>query len=239
MSSVPSVSEVENLHPAHGGVDGESLDEAKARGPMLVRSRGRAVTAEDYEILAREAAPEIARVRCVPTGRDTAAVSAVRVLVVPAAAEQDGRVLFENLVPTEPTLRRIAETFERTRVVGARVVVEPPLYRGVTVVARLVARPRVNGERVREDALRVLYRYLSPLPGGGPEESGWPFGRPVQAGEIFGRLQQVLGVELVEDVRLFSADPLTGTRGKEAARIDLDTNSLVFSYEHQIRVETS
>ncbi|MFI9274109.1 putative baseplate assembly protein [Kitasatospora sp. NPDC052896] len=236
-SSIPSVAAVENRRPAQGGVDGETLQEAKDRGPLLVRTRGRAVTAEDYEILTREAAPEIARVRCVPAGGDAAEAGAVRVLVVPAAAGQDGRILFENLVPPEPTLRRIAARLDRARVVGTRVVVEPPLYRGVTVVAQLVARPRVNAERVREDALDVLHRYLNPLPGGGPEGTGWPFGRPVQAGEIFGRLQQVPGVELVEDVRLFTADPVTGVRGREDRRIDLDANSLVFSYEHQVRVE--
>ena len=247
MSSVPSVAAVENLRPAFGGVDGESLEEAKARGPLLVRSRGRAVTAEDYEILAREAAPEVARVRCVPVGRmaenagagrGAENAGAVRVLVVPAAPAPEGRILFENLLPPEPTLRRIAEVLDRTRVVGARVLVEPPLYRGITVVARLIARPRVSGERVRLEALNVLYGFLNPLSGGGPEGAGWPFGRPVQAGEIFGRLQQVHGVEMVEDVRLFSADPLTGVRGKEAARIDLDINSLVYSFEHQVRVET-
>ena len=236
-SSIPSVAAVENRRPAQGGVDGETLDQAKDRGPLLVRTRSRAVTAEDYEILAREAAPEIARVRCVPAGRDPADAGGVRVLVVPAAAMRDGRILFENLVPPEPTLSRIAARLDRARVVGTRVVLEPPLYRGVTVVARLVARPRVNVERVREGALDVLHRYLNPLPGGGPEGTGWPFGRPVQSGEIFGRLQQVSGVELVEDVRLFSADPVTGVRGKEARRIDLDENSLVFSYEHQVRVE--
>ena len=236
-SSIPSVAAVENRRPAQGGVDGETLDQAKDRGPLLVRTRSRAVTAEDYEILAREAAPEIARVRCVPAGRDPADAGGVRVLVVPAAAMRDGRILFENLVPPEPTLSRIAARLNQARVVGTRVVLEPPLYRGVTVVARLVARPRVNVERVREGALDVLHRYLNPLPGGGPEGTGWPFGRPVQSGEIFGRLQQVSGVELVEDVRLFSADPVTGVRGKEARRIDLDENSLVFSYEHQVRVE--
>ena len=236
-SSVPSVSAVENRRPAQGGVDGETLDEAKNRGPLLVRTRSRAVTAEDYEILAREAAPEIARVRCVPTGRDPSEAGGVRVLIVPAAAAQGGRILFENLVPPESTLSRIASRLDQARVVGTRVVLEPPLYRGVTVVARLVARPRVNVERVRDDALEVLYRYLSPLPGGGPDGEGWPFGRPVQAGEIFGRMQQVLGVELVEDVRLFTADPVSGVRGKEARRIDLDANSLVCSYEHQVRVE--
>ncbi|WP_042415254.1 putative baseplate assembly protein [Streptacidiphilus anmyonensis] len=237
MSSIPSIAAVENRRPAHGGVDGESLEEAKNRGPLLVRTRSRAVTAEDYEILAREAAPEIARVRCVPAGRDTEEAGGVRVLIVPAAAMQDGRIAFENLVPPEPTLRRVAARLDQARVVGTRVALEPPLYRGVTVVARLVARPRVNIERVREDALDALYRYLCPLPGGGPEGSGWPFGRPVQTGEVFGRLQQIQGVELVEDVRLFSADPVTGARGKVARRIDLDVNSLVFSYEHQIRVE--
>lgn len=236
-SSVPSVTAVENRRPAHGGVDGETLEEAKARGPLLLRTRSRAVTAEDYEALTREAAPEIARVRCVPAGRDAEEAAGVRVLIVPAAAQEDGRILFENLVPPEPTLRRVAALLDRTRVVGTRVVLEPPLYRGVTVVARLVARPRVNADRIRDDALDALYRYLNPLPGGGPEGAGWPFGRPVQAGEIFGRLQQVHGVELVEDVRLYSADPVTGVRGAEARRIDLDVNSLVFSYEHQVRVE--
>ena len=236
-SSVPFISKVENRRPAQGGVDGETLDEAMRRGPLLVRTRSRAVTAEDYEVLAREAAPDIARVRCVPVDGDGSGAGAVRVLLVPAAAKQDGRILFENLVPPRETLRRVAERLDAVRVVGTRVVIEPPLYRGVTVVARIIARPRASLERVRDDALSELYGFISPLAGGGPDGEGWPFGRPVQAGEIFGRLQQVRGVELVEDVRLFSADPVSGVRGAEAARIELERNSLAFSYEHQIRVE--
>ncbi len=238
-SSLPFVSRVENRHPAQGGVDGETLDEAKRRGPLLVRTRSRAVTAEDYEVLARQAAPDIARVRCVPAGQDPAQAGAVRVLLVPAAASEDGRILFENLVPPRDTLRRITERLEAVRMVGARVVVEPPLYRGVTVVARIIAKPRTSTDRVRDDALRELFEFINPLAGGGPDGDGWPFGRPVQAGEIFGRLQRVRGVDLVEDVRLFSADPVTGVRGAEAARIEIEPNSLVFSYEHQIRVEAS
>jgi predicted phage baseplate assembly protein len=236
-SSLPFVSAVENRHPAQGGVDGETLDEARRRGPLLLRARNRAVTAEDYEVLAREAAPDVARVRCVAAGTAGVAPGAVRILLVPASPAEDGVVLFENLVPPKETLARVAARLDEVRVVGARIVVEPPMYRGITVVARLVARPRVNTDRVREDALRELYGFLSPLTGGGPDGEGWPFGRPVQAGEIFGRLQRVRGVELVEDVRLFSADPVSGVRGREAARIELEPNSLVFSYQHQIRVE--
>ena len=36
---------------------------AKVRGPIVLRTRDRAVTAEDFEHIAREAAPEVARVR--------------------------------------------------------------------------------------------------------------------------------------------------------------------------------
>jgi hypothetical protein len=140
-------------------------------------------------------------------------------------------------VPAGETLARIAGALDEVRPVGTRVNVEPPLYRGITVVARLIARPRVNKERLRADALRAVYEFLSPLPVGGPDGSGWPFGRPVQSGEIFGLLQRVKGVDLVEDVRIFSADPVTGKRGEETRRVDLQANSLVFSYDHQIRVE--
>jgi hypothetical protein len=44
-------------------------------------------------------------------------------------------------------------------------------------------------------------------------------------------------VDLVEDVRLFGANPVTGERGKEAQRLDIDPYSLVFSYSHQVKVE--
>ena len=52
-TSVPYVARVENRGPAVGGAEAETLADAKARGPMLLRSRGRAVTAEDFEQLAQ------------------------------------------------------------------------------------------------------------------------------------------------------------------------------------------
>ena len=82
----------------------------------------------------------------------------------------------------------------------------------------------------------VAFEYTNPLTGG-PEGAGWPFGRPVQVGEVFAVLQRVRGVDLVEDVRLFGADPVTGRRGSETSRLELPANSLAFSYQHMVRVE--
>lgn len=234
-SSIPYVSRVENRRSMAGGVDGEEIENAKLRGPISLRTRGRAVTTEDFEHLAMEAAPELARVRAVAAG-DGADAGSVRVLVVPAAQADAGRLRFDQLLPTDDTLARVAARLDECRVVGTRVLVEPPAYRGITIVARLRARPRVNPTRLQDDAMRAIYGYFHPITGG-PEGTGWPFGRPVQVGEVYAVLQGLRGTELVEDVRLFGADPITGQRGQVTQRLDLEPHALVFSYEHQLLVE--
>ena len=235
-SSIPFVRSVTNRSSATGGVDGESVDEARVRGPLMLRTRSRAVTSEDFEMLTREAAPEVSRVRCFPA--DTAADAGhVTVCIVPAAGREADRLRFEDLLPTETTLAAIADRLEDCRIIGSTVHIEPPTYQGITVVARLRATPRADVERVHLDAVAALHRYFDPLIGG-PDRNGWPWGRPVQAGDAFGVLQATPGVDVVEDVRLFGANPVTGERGAATNRVELARNSLVFSYEHQVQVMT-
>ncbi len=234
-SKVPSVARVENRIPAAGGVDGETIDNARLRGPISLRTLGRAVTVEDYEHLARQCAAGIARVRCVPAGED-GVEDGVRVLVVPAVADdEDGTIPFERLAPSDELLGQVASTLDGKRAIGARVVVEPPFYQGVTVVTQLRARPFAEPARVKDDATAALYRFLHPIHGGA-EGTGWEFGRPVHAGEIYAVLQRVLGVELVEAVQLYPADPLTGDRGAVTQRLEITPNTLLYSYGHEVRV---
>ena len=68
---------------------------------------------------------------------------------------------------------------------------------------------------------------------------GWPFGRPVQIGEVYALVQGVAGVDLVEDLRLFRADPTTDERVPAPQRVDVDDAALVFGYRHQVLVERS
>ncbi len=66
------------------------------------------MTAEDFEELAREVAPDAARVHCV-TADDPADAGGVRVLVVPhVAGDEVGRIRREDLIPPEGTLERIS-----------------------------------------------------------------------------------------------------------------------------------
>ncbi len=234
-SSIPYVSGVVNRRAAAGGVDGEDIENAKVRGPIVLRTLGRAVTTEDYEHLAREAAPEVARVHCVAAG-DGAEAGSIRVLVVPAAAAGGGRLRFDQLVPADETLSNIARRLDECRVIGTRVLVEPPRYTGLTIVARIKAQPRVSPVRLQESVLDALYAYFHPI-SGGTQGTGWPFGRPVNVGEVYSVVQAVRGTELIVDLRLFGADPTTGRRGQAAQVLPLEPHSLVFSYDHQVLVE--
>lgn len=231
---IPTINRVVNRRSAVGGLDGEDLENAKVRGPIMLRTRNRAVTIEDYEQLSRAAAPEIVRVRAVAADGDNA--GGVRVLVVPAVADDgSGRLRFEQLIPDDDSLARIADFLDERRTIGARVMVEPPRYQGVTVVARVRARRRYAPDTLRDDCLRALYDYFHPTRGG-PDGEGWPFGRPVHVGEVYAVLQRLPGTDIIEDARLFAADPVTGDRGSDVQTIELDAHALTFSYEHQVLV---
>ncbi|MFB7549879.1 putative baseplate assembly protein [Streptomyces sp. NPDC056154] len=232
-SSVPYVAGVDNREAARGGVDGETVENAKVRAPNILRVQERAVTAEDHEIIAREAAPSLRRVKCLPAVAGEG--GAVRVLVVPdAVSDEGGPLRFEQLIPPDSVLSAVAARLDERRLVGTRLVVEPPTYQGVTVVARLVAAGG-DADRVRAEALSALFRHIDPLRGG-VDGRGWPFGRPLQYGEVFAVLQGVRGVGLVDEVRLFPADPITGRRGAAQDRIDVAPGALVFSHQHQVVV---
>ncbi|MFJ2263152.1 putative baseplate assembly protein [Streptomyces sp. NPDC087844] len=235
-TSVPYVSEVVNREAARGGVDGETVEEAKTRAPITLRAQERAVTLRDYEELARRAAPETARITCLEGDEGEHGAYAVRVLVVPQAVpDPGGRLRFEQLVPGDALLHRITRHLDERRLIGTRLAVGPPFYQGITVVATVHAFRGTDTDRVRRQAHDALYRHLDPLTGGA-DGRGWRFGRPVQSGEVFAVLQRVPGVELVDEVQLHPADPLTGKRGEATDRIDLAAPSLVFPFDHRVRV---
>ena len=234
-TSIPYVSRVENRAPAIGGAEAETLDDAKVRGPLLLRSRGRAVTAADFEELARDIAPDAARVHCVAEEGTT---SGVRVLVVPHVASDDiGRIERADLDPPWQILERISNSLDERRLVGTRLLVQPPDYLWLTAVVSVSSRPRFDPAEVRTGVLRALYRLYHPLIGG-PDGTGWPFGRSVQSHEVHAALARIPGVDMSREVRvaLFPAEADTGRRSAAVERMDLPETGLVYSFDHQVRV---
>jgi predicted phage baseplate assembly protein len=243
-TSVPYVATVTNRAPAVGGAEAESLDDAKVRGPLLLRSRGRAVTAADIEELTRDVAPEAARVHCVPA-TEAADAGGIRVLVVPhVAGDALGRLRRADLDPAPEVLQRIAEALDERRLVGSRLLVAPPEYAWLTAVVSVGARPRFDPDEVRDEVLATLFRLFHPLLGGN-DGTGWPFGRSVQPHEVVAALARVPGVDLAQEVevKLYPAEPpreaIEQTKARrlpQVQRLDLADTALLFSYEHQVQV---
>ena len=129
-TSVPYVSRVENRRAAVGGAEAETVDEVKARGPMLLRAGARQSPRRDFEQLTRDVAPEVGQ-GALPHRRDESQAGVVRVLIVPhVSSDALDLVRREDLDPLPETVERIAAHLDQRRLVGTRLVVEPPAYSG-------------------------------------------------------------------------------------------------------------
>jgi predicted phage baseplate assembly protein len=232
-TSLPYVRGVVNLRPATGGVDAESVAEARIRGPLTLRTGQRAVTAGDYERLALESSTEVARARCLPAGRGS---GAVRLLVVPQVRADAGRQKLDDFAISAPLMESITSHLDRHRLVGTSIEVGTPYYQGVSVVALAYTGPGRPAALVRQRALDALTRYVNPLTGG-PEGTGWPFDADLNAAAVTQLLESVDGIERVEEALLFEYDLRTGRRlGSAKEVIRLDRHSLFLSAAHQVVV---
>ncbi len=231
-SSIPFVGRVENLVAGEGGVDAETVENAKRRGPLSLRTGERAVTVQDFERLTLEASPAVARARCLPP-LDPA--SPVRVLIVPRVEIPPEHLTLDDLALPEEVRRDVADYLEDRRILTTTVELSTPFYQGVTVTARVKRAADADPALLRDRLLTKVYRYIEPI-AGGPEGGGWPFGRDLNIGEVFGLLANVEGVAAVEEVTLYLADLATGDRREVQQRARLRDDSVFVSFKHQVLV---
>ncbi len=214
-TTVPSVKQVYNLDAASGGVDAETVENAKVRGPLELRGGNRAVTAADFERITLQAARGVARARCLPP---SGAGEPVRVLVVPRAHAEPELLELVDLDLDTATEEHVRASLDAVRMLTMQVVVDRPRYLGISVSARVRAAPTMRLETVKAGCESALYRYINPVVGG-PDGHGWPFGRNLHVGEIFGLLSGVQGVQGVVEVVFSSAD-LGQERGSDRVKND-------------------
>ncbi|MBF2064581.1 MAG: putative baseplate assembly protein [Calothrix sp. C42_A2020_038] len=209
--AVPYVESVVNHKPAINGADAQSLEQAVLKAPQILRIRDRAITCEDFEVLAKKAGNgAIARVRCLPANAISGA-GMVRLILVPQAntdAITQGEGISPNLFTLQPSLRQqVLNYLDERRILGVQVQLQEAEFVGVSVQAEVALEPAYNNPLARQEILmniRVgLYKYLNPLTGG-IDGNGWPFGRPVYTSDIIALLQKIPGVYYLGVVLLFA-----------------------------------
>jgi predicted phage baseplate assembly protein len=234
-SAIPGVASVTNPRPALGGVDPQSLESARERSALQIRTRFRAVTAEDYEFLATEATPRVARARRVAD--DSPGVS---LRILPRVDPADRRLTIEELTPDAALLEEVERYIDARKLVGTPVRLLPMRFRAVSVVVNLQISPRADAQRIERGVRQSLYTYLNPMIGGtaGEVGSGWPPGRSLNQGELYSIMHAFEAVEFVKILRLYEMDLQTGEQGSKAAgrQIVLEADEVIASGEHVVRV---
>jgi predicted phage baseplate assembly protein len=203
---------------------------------MEIRTRYRAVTAEDYEFLVTEASSRVGRTICVPPGSPA---DPINVHILPRVAPADRKLTYDELAPDDQLLNEIATYLDGRRVIGTTVQLLPVRLRGVSVVVNLQAEPQAVLQRVEEEVLQALYTYLNPLVGGsaaGPS-NGWPFGRLLNQGELYQIVHSVDGVQFVKVLRVYETNLITGEQEPQPAgsHIVLEADELLASGTHVVR----
>jgi predicted phage baseplate assembly protein len=234
-SAIPGVATVTNPRPALGGVDAQSLESARERSALEIRTRYRAVTAEDYEFLASQATPRVFNARRVADPRP-----GVTLMILPRVDPADRRLTIEELTPDEQLLEEVQRYLDARKPIDIPVFLLPMRFRAVSVVVDLQVSPRADLQRIERGVRNSLYTYLNPMIGGsaGTIGSGWPPGRSLNQGELYAIVQAFDAVESVKILRLYEINMITGERAAKAAdrQIVLESDEVIASGEHIVRV---
>ncbi|MEX2631481.1 MAG: putative baseplate assembly protein [Tistlia sp.] len=196
MRSLPGidVGKVTNPLPAEGGTEEESLEAAAGRAPVALKARDRAVTAEDFEMLARQAGP-VRRAHTLPLahphfpGIDVPGV--VTLLIVPDAPGPAPS-------PSEALAQTVCAHLDRRRLLTTELYVIGPSYLGVEVRLEVVAAADADAAVLTLDIEAAVATYLHPLTGGA-DGQGWPFGGTLFYGELY-RRALLAGVERLPEL---------------------------------------
>lgn len=202
-----ATAKVGNPLAAVGGADAEATEDALARIPGEFRRHDRAVTAGDFQELARMTPGVlVGRAECLPRfhprTRSTEAAGVVTVMVWP----QSDPLHPDAPLPDAPLLRAVCEQLDARRLVTTELYVVAPVYRPVAVSVALQVKDGYGIEAVRRWVELVLRQYLAPLPPYGPAGQGWPLGRRVHGPELEAAALQVEGVEFLHDLAVAGWD---------------------------------
>lgn len=194
---------VTNPQPATGGRSAESLDELLVRGPTEFHRLERAVTARDYETLARRAGG-IARAKAFTESEiwRHAPPGVVETVIVPTMPES-GHHSLEDLQrqETQEELAKVYEALDAARPLGSRCKVYWTRYKPVSIKLRAVASRHEDRMAVRTRILRRLELLITPLPRSAWDQ-GWPHGRALRRYDVEGTVRAEAGVVYVTGVEL-------------------------------------
>ena len=199
---------VRHLWSCTGGVDAESVVQAERRIPQFLTHRNRAVTKQDFQILAvNNQVNPVARAEVMEgllpgtslkTLRDNVP-GVVSVFVMPPRYP----ALAQTPKPTKGLLKDVYDYLLQRLVIGTELYVLSPQFIPLAVSVNVDVLDSTTEQQTLRDVESALIDYLWPLAPGGARGEGWPMGVHVQANELQTQVARVPGVKAVKAIALF------------------------------------
>jgi hypothetical protein len=225
-AAIPFLGSVTNPRPARGGSDAELPETTRLRGAHRLRHRGSALAPADFEWLAVQASPAVARARCLPVTGDAGSVQRgwVTVVIVPNSADPRPQPDDELIARVRAYLRdRAPATLtDRIRVIG-------PDYLPVSVVAEIVPTRPDEAQSVETAVRKRLNDFLHPLRGG-RDGRGWQVGQGVPLSQVAAFVEGTPGVDFARELGLRVEDAVYGDE------VPGRPDKLVAPGEHELRL---
>lgn len=233
--SIAFVQSVTNFEPTAGGCDIEPLQKALQRGPQKIRNRDRAVTAQDYEWLAREAYPDLAKVKCFAgyNGSMERQNGCVTLAILPSGGGPG--------MPFFPELKRqigeyVAERAPVAVSAAGGIDVIEPAYLKISVFAELVVKTFEQIVAAELEAVEKLNQFLCPFRGN-YDGQGWGIGQQIHSSVLYGLLKSITGVNHVQRLSVTIHRVTDGQeqeiRAEDAASLP---HGIVINGQHEIVV---
>jgi predicted phage baseplate assembly protein len=230
-----------NLFAAAGGANEETLEAARRRAALSLRARERAVTVDDFELLARLAGG-VQRARALPLVHPqfpgVKVPGAVTVIVVPP--RRDDSVPAIGTLPPLPSdglLRTVCQALDARRLLTTELFVIAPRYVKLSVRATVQADDDADTAALKEAVELALRRYFDPLLGG-DDGLGWPFGGPLRYSKIVQKVFAVKGVDSVPELVL-TVDDEEREPCQDVLLADIAPQALVHLAAHAVEVVTA
>jgi hypothetical protein len=221
-----------NIQKAVGGEDAEAIESAKERLLRDYFKPAKAVTAADYEALAKET-PGV-RIACakaipcfspdMPGYPERKAEGHVTVVIVPFS-ERD------RPVPSRNLLRNVQRYLEKNRLIGTQIHVIPAEY--VTISVRAVIMVQIRSFD-RQRVIAAINQMLEPF----NRENGCytcEFRHTLFKSDILGLLNQIQGVEYISELSLRTEG--NGGRVTAEGDIELPPYGLTVAGSYEIEVK--
>jgi len=230
-SDIAGIEGATNAIAAAGGSDSGDLEDAFVLGPPSLAHRGRAVTCEDYEWLARELSRDVRRARCLPPDASIGG-SANRLCIAVLVNSDDALPMPSREQRAE--LERSLNALAPLRVAaGGGVTVVGPDYEVVRVSVRVVVASSDQASDVRQRVAERLRSFMHPV-SGGRDGAGWEFGRGLHVSDIYGCLRGIPGVLSYDDVSFtLAAD------SQPRDRVDVPPHALIAGDAPDVRLVQS